>query len=304
MIEPSSVQVIATKSYLGSIYSNTNLNEFTNTINSILDCIDNFTEIVLVVDGPINKSLYCCVDGLKKYPFISILELPINMGLGNALNKGLELCSGDYIFRFDTDDIYLPFRVPIFMDCFASNHSLDIIGSSIIEFSTSQKSYVNCLVKRVPLDHQSIVFQMNYKNPINHPSVAFKRKSIVAIGGYPCLPLFEDYALWLKARSLNLSFSNIDVNTVAMRRPLTYERRYGLSYLNREFKFYLWAVKNNYISIVFLPVFMIRLLSRLLPKRLQRIQRFLPWRSPSLTINNPDINKPDFDLVNFANAGK
>ena len=23
---------------------------------------------------------------------------------------------------------------------------------------------------------------MNYKNPINHPSVAFKRKSIVAIG--------------------------------------------------------------------------------------------------------------------------
>ena len=41
--------------------------------------------------------------------------------------------------------------------------------------------------------------QIIFRNPINHPSVGFLRKSIIDLnGGYRHFPFYEDYDLWMR----------------------------------------------------------------------------------------------------------
>ncbi|ELK0490891.1 glycosyltransferase, partial [Escherichia coli] len=70
-------------------------------------------EIVLVYDGPITNELDKVVNyWLNSLP-IKIIKLSKNVGLGQALNKGLAQCENDYVARMDTDDICHPKRFEI-----------------------------------------------------------------------------------------------------------------------------------------------------------------------------------------------
>ena len=41
---------------------------------------------------------------------LNLGEIAKNLGLGKALNEGLKHCSHDWVFRMDTDDIWVPER--------------------------------------------------------------------------------------------------------------------------------------------------------------------------------------------------
>ena len=64
-------------------------------------------EVVIVEDGPLTEELYSV---LNKYSemysgrFIRVVN-ETNLGLGKALNRGLEVCKNELIARMDTDDI-------------------------------------------------------------------------------------------------------------------------------------------------------------------------------------------------------
>ena len=59
---------------------------------------------------------------------------------------------------------------------------------------------------------------MLFRNPINHPTVAFLKESIIKLdGGYRNCPLYEDYDLWIRAFNSGLKFKNIAEPLVAMR---------------------------------------------------------------------------------------
>ena len=78
---------------------------------------------------------------------------------------------------------------------------------------------------------------MLIRNPINHPSIIFKKDRIENAGSYDDMKFFEDYYLWLKCKKLSFKFHNINQALVSMRRKNNLVRRKGYKYIIFEIKF-------------------------------------------------------------------
>ena len=274
-------------SCLGSVYYGSNLEEVKLSIKSLLKGIEMPEEIILVIDGKIKKNLEFYLENLKKNKIIKLVYLQKNIGLGLALNMGLKECKYDLICRFDTDDISLSNRIVESKKAFINNPNLDIFGSQIIEFIDSRNKFVKCNFKKVPFSNSTIKRVLEFRNSINHPSVVFKRNSIIKLGGYENLLFFEDYHLWLKARKNNYQFKNCSIPLVMMRRESHSNRRTGFNYVQKEFKFYKVALEQsllNIFSIIYIPF---RLITRLLPANLDFIYYLIPWRNKYSYCLNP-----------------
>ena len=69
------------------------------------------SEVILMKDGTLTKHLDFIIEEYsKKFHQLKIVSLPVNQGLGKALNEGLKHCSYDLVARMDTDDIAMPDR--------------------------------------------------------------------------------------------------------------------------------------------------------------------------------------------------
>ena len=152
------------------------------------------TEVVLVKDGPLGAELDTVINRYSSKLPIRVHPLPSNVGLSAALNEGLAIASQPWIMRFDSDDICVPQRIEI-QQRMAMTGNLDLFGGQIREFnrlsSDAQRSRI------VPCEHDAIRRQALRRNPFNHMTVCYRRELVLAAGGYPHIPLMEDYALWL-----------------------------------------------------------------------------------------------------------
>lgn len=275
-------------SCLGSVYSGSCVSEVVDAVVSLVNGSFKPDEIILVVDGPIDNNMCIALARLQYYQHIKLFPLLHNQGLGKALAYGLSMCSNDIVVRFDTDDLSLDNRLLEIAYLFASNSDLSIAGSSVLEFTPGEQTRVGCRLKSTPLVDRQIKFALNYKNSINHPSVAFRKSSILSIGSYEHVPYFEDYFLWLKARKAKLKFANLNSPLVLMRRPPLSSRRSGLGYALLEFSFYKKAISRGLLSPLYIPLFILRILSRVLPAPFQSFQDYLPWRSRQTHCLNPE----------------
>lgn len=267
-------------SCLGSVYKQTLVSQCRTAIDSLLagDCLPN--EIVVVVDGPISAGLDSLLSSYCRAGYVKIVRLSSNQGLAIALNAGLAICSSEIVCRFDTDDINLPSRLSLIRKAFEADPALDVLGSSIYEFREEPDS-VSVRLKKAAPEHAVIMRLLDYVNPLNHPSVAFRRSSICSLGGYKHLRFFEDYFLWLIARRAGLRFGNLEVPLVCMRRAGVLSRRSGLQYALDEARFCYFSVKNGLIRPFSVFAFVFRCISRLMPGFLQQFQSYLPWRFAS-----------------------
>ena len=106
-------------SFLISCYEKDDPNALRESLQSINESNEKYdVEVVLVIDGPVNHEITKIVN---EYIYSSsneviIKQLSNNSGLGIALSIGSRVCSGDYIFRIDSDDISIPSRVDISID--------------------------------------------------------------------------------------------------------------------------------------------------------------------------------------------
>jgi glycosyltransferase involved in cell wall biosynthesis len=206
-------------------------------------------EIVLVEDGLLTPELRMVISGYcAKYPaLLKIVKLDNNVGLGLALAKGLEFCTQDVVIRMDSDDICVPDRFEKLYNFLNDHHDISVVGSVIEEFNFypgDLKKY-----RRLPIEPQELVRFAKFRNPLNHPSVAFRKQDILKIGGYLNMPLFEDYYLWVRLLVAGYKIANISESLLYFRIGNNMVgRRHGMSYLKKEWAF-LQAIKNlNFIS--------------------------------------------------------
>jgi glycosyltransferase involved in cell wall biosynthesis len=268
-------------SCLGSVYINTNVGQFQSSINSFLvgSCLPE--QIVVVIDGPIAGKLSEVLCDYSECGIIELVPLEANQGLGPALNYGIEKCSQEIICRFDTDDLNHPDRIRRLYEYLEqSGFGVDIVTSSVLEFDESLIDGA-CILKKSLATHTEIARRLSIVNAVNHPSVAFRKTSIISVGGYRSIQFFEDYDLWLRCRNAGLRFGGIQYPLVAMSKPLNPARRYGVKYFICEFRFIVLVVRERLVSPQYLPIFFVRLFLRLLPSWLQAFQNYLPWRTPS-----------------------
>lgn len=192
-------------------------------------------EIILVIDGPITKELQKIVN--KWEILISdklvIVNLCENIGLGKALNKGLEHCSNEWVFRMDTDDICKPDRFEKQILFILSNPNVVVVGGQILEFDQTPDD--SAVIKTVPTTHEDIKKFAQKRCPFNHMTVAYKKSVITELGGYQHHLFMEDYNLWLRVIGAGYKVANLpDVILYARVGNGMHARRKGYQYINSE----------------------------------------------------------------------
>lgn len=257
-----------------SIYKQTILKELALSIDSLLVQEYIPDEIVIVVDGSIKKEVRTFLKKLirNEKDIIKVFFLKENIGLGKALKSGIKECKNPYIARFDSDDINLEKRLKIQYDFLKNNSNISIIGSNIFEFDSSLEKIT---LKKMP--NKGDIKERAYmiRNPLNHPSVMFRKKDIINVGSYRDIKYFEDYELWLRCLKNGLKIDNINESLVAMKRESYFKRRHGLTYALCESKFLLLNLQQNSIKFKFIPIYLIRILVRLVPNRISNLLKIL-----------------------------
>jgi glycosyltransferase involved in cell wall biosynthesis len=230
-------------------------------------------QIVIVKDGPLGCALDKVISDWKNTldDTLCIVDLKKNVGLGDALAHGLSFCKYNIIARMDSDDISLPNRFLEQINYLKENHNIDILGSNISEFNANEDLELSTRI--VPSVHKDIVKFAKLKNPFNHPSVMYKKDSVINSGGPKNYTGFDDYYLWVRMIMDGCQCANIDVVLLKMRLGNDFvERRGGFAYLIYEYKFQTLLFKISFISLYeYIRNLFIRIPVRIMPKKLRNM---------------------------------
>lgn len=230
------------------------------------------SEIVLVQDGLLNDELYKSISNWqdKLGSVFKTVALEKNVGLGDALNIGLENCSYDIIARMDTDDIAIKNRFEKQLKVF-ENSDTDICSSWVSEFEHDENKIAS--YRKLPELHKDISKYFKIRNAINHPAVMYKKSVVEKADGYQKMMWFEDYYLWARMILNGAKFYNIQEPLVNMRAGYgQLERRGGFKYAIAEVKFLNRLREIGFLSkIQFIKNVLIRFIARLMPKALLKL---------------------------------
>ena len=232
-----------------SVYKNDKLEYVIKAIDSVLNQSIRPNQYVIMIDGPIDDKLKkILLEYEKKDKIIELYFREENKGLGITLNEGLNNCKYEYVARMDADDESCKNRFEEQLKILLANINIDVVGCNVLEYDENMKR-VLC-EKRVPQYSEEIKKFAEKRNPINHPTVMFKKSAILDCGSYEDCRYFEDYYLWVKLLKNGYSFYNIQKPLYKFRAGKTmYERRGGIAYINciKNFEFRIY--KMGYINL-------------------------------------------------------
>lgn len=234
-------------------------------------------EIVLVQDGPLTSELQAVISTWKATlgDKLTIVVNEKNMGLAMSLNNGLKVAKGDIIVRMDSDDIAYPERISKQVDFMEQRPDIDVVGSWVSEFIDTPENEIS--TRKVPELSEGIYEFGKSRNPMNHPSVAFRRDRVMEHGGYTHFWLFEDYCLWAQLLVKGYRFYNFQESLLWFRISADmFARRGGWKYAITEQKFQFYLHGIGYISFaMMLKNCIIRFSGRIIPNS---IRRFMYYR--------------------------
>lgn len=234
-------------SVLISIYSKENPIFFKQSLDSLMGQTKIPNEIVLIKDGPLTKELdEVIIKFITNYPnLFKIITLPENKGLGNALSIGVLECSNELIARMDTDDICVLNRFEKQIEFFNTNPSIDLVGTNVEEFNKIPGDLNR--FRKMPEKAEALRSYSRFRNPVNHPTVMFRKSKVLEAGNYNGeILLFEDFSLFIRMLQKGACFYNLQENLLHFRTGLgidVIKRRSGLFYVENEWKFALLSLR-------------------------------------------------------------
>lgn len=178
---------------------------FHNAAETMADCIDsvlaqtlNDFEIITVNDFSNDASLQI----LQAYSDdrIRIINNK-HRGLVSALNTGLACCNAPLVARMDADDIMYPHRLAKQYEYMRQHHEVVLLATQARKFPEASirngyREYMRW--QNSVLSHEDVYRQIYIESPFAHPSVMFRRDSVIAAGAYRHGAFPEDYELWLR----------------------------------------------------------------------------------------------------------
>lgn len=218
--------------------------------------------LILVQDGPVGDELSCVIRSYEGLEGFSLVKLPINGGLANALNTGLQYINTPYVFRADADDYNLPHRFERQIVELISGY--DLVGADIFEVDKSGNFLA---IRKVPSTNPELFRQISKRNPFNHMTVAFRKSVVVQLGGYPNIYLREDYALWALMLARGCNVKNINEVLVHATAGLDmYRRRGGVKYARSEIDMQFFLIRQGLQTIwTAIPIGILRAFVFILP---------------------------------------
>jgi len=242
-------------SVLMSVYAGEQAAYLAMALDSLCDAAEPPDEVVLVEDGPLGDALNDTIARYRHRLPIASVRLPVNRGLGPALNAGLANCKHALVARFDADDVSLPQRFVQQVDYLLAYPKVAAVGGWVEEFDGQGDGQGDAragrpaVMRAPPCAHADIVRYATLRNPMNHPAVMFRRDAVRAVGGYQDDRAFEDYALWLRLLLAGHELANLPRLLVKMRAGAGQaRRRSGWRYMKAETAFALKFRRLGFFS--------------------------------------------------------
>jgi len=184
---------------------NTDIKYINECLESIKHQNGNFyMEVVWINDGSTEFNTKLLTDALayfqKSTRFVTVVyeENDENKGLGYCMARGVELCSNEFIFRMDSDDVMISHRILKQLQFMVNTTDCVLCGTQVQCFKDNNE-------KLQETHHPALITLDTYKkNPshwfINHPSVCFRRSAVLEVGNYnkEIHSMIEDFDLWLR----------------------------------------------------------------------------------------------------------
>lgn len=161
-----------------------------DAILSILNQTLSDFKLLIINDGSTDGSRKI-IDEIKD-DRIEVIDLPVNGGLVNALNVGLDTVDSKYIARADADDINLPLRLELQFEFMEKHPNVGALGTgfdSLLPNGEQKKG------GRFSADHQTIRLRHLYQIQIIH-GTSMLRTEVLKTHGLKFNPEFkhaEDY---------------------------------------------------------------------------------------------------------------
>ncbi len=175
-----------------------------DSIESVLNQTFTDFEFIIIDDASQDNSVEKIKFYAKNDSRIKLVQQLQNLGVAHALNKAIDLATGQWLVRMDADDICVITRFEDQVSFANKNPDIDIFGTHIELFGS--QSFIN----RPKCDHFEILLDLFFGCPLVHPTVFIKRKSFIdhSLRYDPTVKYTEDYDLWVRA-SKKLKFANI-----------------------------------------------------------------------------------------------
>ena len=255
-------------SALGSVHVHTKPEFLDEALESLHRQTLKADEVVLVRHGPLTEEHDRRLE--KHRNALPLKEIPMRLPstFSEALNAGLSHCAHSLIARFDADDVNRPDRFETQWNHLEKNPAIALVGSDMSEFAYAPDDLGR--MRKTVYSCGAIRRYAQMRNPLNHPSVMFRKEAVLAVGGYQSdIPLMEDYSLWLRMLAANKQVANLPRVLVDHRvDEKTITRRQGCAYIKSEIKLYGLKRRLGFAKgIRGLGICVLRILPRLLPSK-------------------------------------
>ena len=198
-----------TLTVLMTTYQGTSVDELERSVASITGQSRPPEEFLVVVDGPVPEPLDAALAAAAAaHPSIRVERLPRNVGSGLASARGLEASTGDFVARHDSDDVSLPQRLERQMEAIERAPPRPRRRGDARVRGQSPTTSSACAATRAPT--RQIAARMRLNNPVNNPTVVFRRQLAVDVGGYADLRYMQDYDLFARLLAGGARAENLD----------------------------------------------------------------------------------------------
>ena len=177
-----------TVSVIMSVYNGAR--DVPTAVRSILGQTFRDFELIAINDGSFKDNTRTVLDSLAQDsadPRLRVVHLDKNVGLAAALNLGIGLAKGRYIFRQDHDDISFPTRLEKQIAYLERKPNCALLGSAAeiwVGDTPSGRAHDH------PTDNAALQVDLLSNNPFVHTSIAMRRAAIDRVRAlhYPSCP--------------------------------------------------------------------------------------------------------------------
>lgn len=177
-------------------------------VQSILDQSFADVELILIDDGSSDNSL-AILRGFERHdPRVRLISRP-NTGYVIALNEMIELATGQYLARMDSDDIALPDRLEKQVRFLDANSECVAVGSDVLLIDEDGDTLTTWEFERTS-DEIDKLHMQGHGPRLVHPAAMIRAAAMRTVGGYRVdMETAEDMDLWLRLAEVG-ELANLD----------------------------------------------------------------------------------------------
>lgn len=169
--------------------------------DSIIGQTDSPDEVIYYDDGSADDSLAIAKSFESKIPQLRVIDGGQHLGISTARNSANAIVKSEYIAVLDADDLLLPDSIKQYREAFAETDSADLIYADTLVFREGSDGEGWRMRYPAFEDEKSAFWRMMAWPvlPFKHSSIAYRKNSVLEIGGYrEDIPFKVDYDLLLR----------------------------------------------------------------------------------------------------------